>query len=147
MEVWEAGCNHSEGVACRLLVLTQNAPTCPVRMKSSTNENWFKPGLTPTVTHTAFGLYGTDGAKRLKSYFCLQQKGHKTPQRSQNYIRTAAHNPEVGGSSPLPATNKPLKSHDFSGFLHFLLLFFLVYFCVYVLTHILTHTGNFSGKG
>ena len=46
-----------------------------------------------------------------------------SPQWSQNYIQTAAHNPEVGGSSPPPATNKPLKSHDFSGFLHFSSLF------------------------
>lgn len=44
-------------------------------------------------------------------------------------------------------SNKPLKSHDFSGFLHFPLLFCLVYSCTCCLTHTPTHTGNFSGKG
>ena len=60
---------------------------------------------------------------------------------------TAAHNPEVGGSSPPPATNKPLKSHGFSGFLPFLSLFGWFYFSSLVLTQSVTHTGNFSGKG
>ena len=64
--------------------------------------------------------------------------GHKTP---------GTHNPEVGGSSPPPATIKPLKSHGFSGFLHFLSLFGWFYFSSLVLTQIVTHTGNFSGKG
>ena len=82
------------------------------------------PGtLTQTVTHTGFGTHGTNGAKRLKSYFRSQQKWHKSPQRSGKPIQTAAHNPEVGGSSPPPATNKPLKSYDFSGFLHFFITF------------------------
>lgn len=59
---------------------------------------------------------------------------------------TAAHNPEAGGSSPPPATNKPLKSYDFSGFLHFSSLFCLVYFFVWSLTHTLTHVGTSSGS-
>ena len=58
--------------------------------------------------------------------------GHKTPGKR---------------SSPPPATNKPLKSHGFSGFLHFLSLFGWFYFSSLVLTQIVTHTGNFSGKG
>ena len=103
--------------------------------------------LTQTVTHTGFGSDGINGAKRLKSYFSLQQKWHKSPQRSRKPIQTAAHNPEAGGSSPPPATNKPLKSYDFSGFLHFSSLFCPVYFCACCLTHTLTHTGNSSGKG
>ena len=41
----------------------------------------------------------------------------------EQLVARRAHNPEVGGSSPPPATNKPLKSHDFSGFLHFPSLF------------------------
>ena len=69
-----------------------------------------------TVTHTGFVLCGINGAKRLKSYFRPQQKGYKSPQRSRNPIRASAHNRSAGGSSPPPATKKPLKSHDFSGF-------------------------------
>ena len=104
-------------------------------------------GLTQTVTHTGLGLCGTNGAKRPKWYLSPQQKGYKSPQWRQNCIQIAAHNPEVGGSSPPPATNKPLKSYDFSGFLHFPLLFPLFYSLSFVLTQILTHTGNSSGKG
>ena len=36
---------------------------------------------------------------------------------------TAAHNPEVGGSSPPPATRNPLESPDFSGLFLFLATF------------------------
>ena len=79
--------------------------------------------LTQTVTHMGFELHGTNGANRVKLYPHSQQKRCKSPQWIGKYIRAAAHNPEVGGSSPPPATNKPLKSHDFSGFLHFLLFF------------------------
>ena len=103
--------------------------------------------MTQTMTHTGFEVDGTDGAKSSKSYFCSQQKGCKSPQWSRNFFRSAAHNPEVGGSSPPPATNKPLKSYDFSGFLHFSSLFWQVCFPSFILTQILTHTGNFSGKG
>ena len=70
-----------------------------------------------TVTHTGFGLDGTNGAKRLKSYFSPRQKGRKSPQRSGKSIQAAAHNPEVGGSSPPPATRNPLESPDSSGLL------------------------------
>lgn len=31
VEAWEAGRNHPEGAACRLLALTQNDPTFPVK--------------------------------------------------------------------------------------------------------------------
>ena len=75
--------------------------------------------MTQTVTHTGFGLCGTNGAKRLKSYFCLHQKGRKSPQRSGKPIQTAAHNPEVGGSSPPPATIKSLEIKRFQGFFLF----------------------------
>ena len=107
----------------------------------------FTSMLTQTVTHTEFGAHGTNGAKRPKWYLSPQQKRYKSPQWRQNCIQIAAHNPEVGGSSPPPATNKPLKLHDFSGLLHFLSLFWQVYFSSFVLTQIVTHTGNFSGKG
>ena len=106
-----------------------------------------RQNLTQTVTHMGFGVGEINGAERLKSHFSLQQKWHKSPQWSQNSIQTAAHNPEVGGSSPPPATNKPLKSYDFSGFLLFSSLFWQVCFPSFILTQILTHTGNFSGKG
>lgn len=52
--------------------------------------------LTQTVTRTGLGVGGANGANRPKSYFSLQQKGYKSPQRSENYISAAAHNPEVG---------------------------------------------------
>ena len=68
------------------------------------------------MTHTGFGLCGTNGAKRLKSYFSPQQKRCKSPQQSGNPIQTAAHNPEVGGSSPPPATIKSLEIKRFQGF-------------------------------
>ena len=82
-----------------------------------------RQNLTQTVTHMGFGVGEINGAERLKSYFSLQQKWHKSPQWSQNSIQTAAHNPEVGGSSPLPATRKPLESYDSSGFILFFALF------------------------
>ena len=75
--------------------------------------------MTQTVTHTGFGLDGTNGAERPKWYLRPQQKGHKSPQRSQNSIQTAAHNPEVGGSSPPPATIKSLEIKRFQGFFLF----------------------------
>ena len=40
-------------------------------------------------------------------------------QWSQTHIQTAAHIPEIGGSSPPPTTKNPLKSYDFSGFLYY----------------------------
>ena len=51
------------------------------------------------------------------------QKGPETvvPQRMEK--PTAAHNPEVGGSSPPPATRNPLESPDFSGLFLFLATF------------------------
>ena len=58
--------------------------------------------LTQTVTHTGFGLCGTDGAKSSKSYFCSQQKGCKSPQWSRNFFRSAAHNRSVAGSQTVP---------------------------------------------
>ena len=64
----------------------------------------------------------------------------------EQLVARRAHNPEVGGSSPPPATNKPLKSYDFSGFLHFSLLFCPVYFFACCLTHTLTHVGTSSGS-
>lgn len=86
--------------------------------------------LTQTVTRTGLGVGGTNGTNKPKSYFSLQQKGYKSPQRSENYISAAAHNPEVGGSSPPPVTNKPLKSYDFSGFLCFSSLFCCLFFII-----------------
>ena len=86
-----------------------------------------RQNLTQTVTHMGFGVGEINGAERLKSYFSLQQKWHKSPQWSQNSIQTAAHNPEVGGSSPPPATMlsdqnrythlKPLRNQGFQPFL------------------------------
>ena len=53
--------------------------------------------------------------KEIQIVSLFPAKGYKSSQWSQTHIQTAAHNPEVGGSSPPPATNKPLKSYDFSG--------------------------------
>ena len=75
--------------------------------------------MTQTLTHTEFGVGGTNGAKRSKSHFSSQQKGPKRAQWSGKPIRTAAHNPEVGGSSPPPATIKSLEIKRFQGFFLF----------------------------
>ena len=75
--------------------------------------------MTQTLTHTGSGLDGTNGAKRAKQYTYSQQKGCKSPQRTRNRIQTAAHNPEVGGSSPPPATIKSLEIKRFQGFFVF----------------------------
>ena len=61
------------------------------------------------------------------------------PQRMEK--PPAAHNPEVGGLSPSPATKKPLKSYDFSGFLHFPSRFLVVYFPSFALNHVGTSSG------
>ena len=34
--------------------------------------------------------------------------------RVEQLVARRAHNPEVAGSNPVPATNKSLKSYDFS---------------------------------
>ena len=71
------------------------------------------------MAHTGFGLDGTNGAKRFKSYFRSQQKGRKRFQWSRNHLRAAAQDLEIGGSSPPPATIKSLEIKRFQGFFLF----------------------------
>ena len=42
------------------------------------------------MTHTGFGVDGTNGEKRVKQYTYSQQKGYQNSQWSQNHIQTAA---------------------------------------------------------
>ena len=91
-----------------------------------------------TVTHMRCALGGTNGANEFKQYTHSYQKVRKRPQRTRNHIRTGAHNRSVGGLSALPTINKPLKFHDFSGFLNFLLLFLAVHFFALGLTQTMT---------
>ena len=109
-------------------------PTCPTHLSHQSVPRLFPNWVDRTE------LNGRDGRFIWTAWNKRTRKIEKTQV-------TPPHNPEVGGSSPPPATNKPLKSHDFSGFLHFPLLFCLVYSCTCCLTHTPTHTGNFSGKG
>ena len=63
--------------------------------------------MTQTVTHTGYGLRGANETRRVKQHTHSEQKGLKSAYRSQNGPRSAAHNPEVVGSNPAPATINP----------------------------------------
>ena len=102
--------------------------------------------MTQAVTHTGFETGGVNGAKRAKQYTYSQQKEHKRPQRSKKHIQSAAHNRSVAGSNPVPATNKTLKSQDFSVFLLFSSLFCPICFSDWSLTQTLTRVGTSSGS-
>lgn len=108
---------------------------------------FFPPFLTQNLTQNRKNWGGAESTQPPGFGLFQVTKPPENVEPQQMDKPTAAHNPEVGGSSPPPATNKPLKSHGFSGFLHFLSLFGWFYFSSLVLTQIVTHTGNFSGKG
>ena len=63
--------------------------------------------MTQTVTHTGCGLCGDNETHGAKQHTHSEQIGLKSIQRSQNGPRSAAHNPEVVGSNPAPATKNP----------------------------------------
>ena len=63
--------------------------------------------MTQTVTHTGYGLCGVNETHRVKLHTHSKQKGPKSIQRGQKHQRSAAHNPEVVGSNPAPATINP----------------------------------------
>ena len=73
--------------------------------------------MTQTLTHTGSGQCGANGIHRLKQHTHSQRKGLKIAQQSQKPQQSAAHNPEVVGSNPAPATRKPLESQDSGGFI------------------------------
>ena len=79
--------------------------------------------LTQTVTQTGFGRCGNNGANAVKPHGCPQRKGAKRSFRRKKHNGAAAHNPEVVGSNPAPATRKPLESQDSGGFILFLYFF------------------------
>ena len=60
---------------------------------------------------------------------------------------TAAHNPEVGGSSPPPATRNPLESPDSSGLFLFSATFLRGLFLAFKSDPDSDPYGNFSGLG
>ena len=63
--------------------------------------------MTQTLTHTESGLRGANETRRVKQHTHSKQKGLKSIQRGQKHQRSAAHNPEVVGSNPAPATINP----------------------------------------
>ena len=63
--------------------------------------------MTQTLTHTESGLRGANETHRAKPHMHSQRKGLKPAQQSQKHQRSAAHNPEVVGSNPAPATINP----------------------------------------
>ena len=63
--------------------------------------------MTQTVTHTGYGLCGVNETHRVKLHTHSEQTGLKSIRRGQKHQRSAAHNPEVVGSNPAPATKNP----------------------------------------
>ena len=63
--------------------------------------------MTQTVTHTGSGVCGANETHRVKQHMHSEQKGLKSIRRGQKYQQSAAHNPEVVGSNPAPATINP----------------------------------------
>ena len=84
--------------------------------------------MTQTLTHTESGLCGVNETHRVKLHTHSEQTGLKSIQRGQKHQRSAAHNPEVVGSNPAPATRKPLESQDSGGFILFLCTFLVAGF-------------------
>ena len=63
----------------------------------------------------------------------------------EQLVARRAHNPEVAGSSPVPATKSPRIFFEIRGLSLFFRTFSHGLFCGRFLTHILTHTGIRSG--
>ena len=83
--------------------------------------------LTQTVTHIGFGLGGNNGTVSVQQHLHPQRKGYKIAQWNGKRLRSAAHNPEVEGSNPSPATIKVPHS---VGMRYFFSLFRPLVFCV-----------------
>ena len=72
--------------------------------------------LTHTVTHTKKSRRGYTGFDR-QVFLDFEAKNGRKSLAPQGFDgSTAAHNPEVAGSSPVSATIKVLKSQDFRTF-------------------------------
>ena len=74
-------------------------------------------GLTHILTQNRKNLCGADGAYLSKQRPFLCQTRPESARKVQSASLTVAHNPEVAGSNPVPATKNPLESSDSSGFL------------------------------
>ena len=67
----------------------------------------FRP--THNLTQNRKKSSGDNGAKRLGAHFTPGRKAPETAGNIQTIPQSAAHNPEVAGSSPVSATKKVLK--------------------------------------
>ena len=103
--------------------------------------------LTPDPNADPFCAKPPWSGESTTSGFCpfQSQKWPKSavPQRMEK--STAAHNPEVGGSSPPPATRNPLESPDSSGLFLFSATFLRGLFLAFKSDPDSDPYGNFSG--
>ena len=60
-------------------------------------------GLTHILTHNRKNSCGADGAQLSKQRLFLHQTSPESVRKVQSASLTAAHNPEVAGSNPVPA--------------------------------------------